>query len=63
MDRCSIELKKDEKKYHLKFVNCMDDIRFEPLHVLCLQLVGTYISKKITRHISYMAINTNKLVE
>jgi hypothetical protein len=30
------------------FVYYLDDIRFKPLYVLCLQLVGVYISKEVT---------------
>jgi len=57
MGRCSIEFEKQWREYHLKFAYCLDDIRFKPLHVLCPQLVGAYISKEVTdlrKYISYL---------
>jgi hypothetical protein len=41
------KVKKWWREYHLKFVYYLDDIRFKPLNVLCLQLAGAYISKEM----------------
>jgi hypothetical protein len=67
MGRYFIESKND-REYHLKFADCLDDIRFKSLHVLCLQLVRVYISKEaidLRECISYhfFIINLSKLVE
>jgi len=40
-------VKKQWRKYHLKFAYCLNDIRFKPLNVFYLQLVEAYISKKM----------------
>jgi hypothetical protein len=32
------------------FAYSLDDIHFKPFHVLCMQLIGAYISKKMTDH-------------
>jgi hypothetical protein len=50
-------VKKRWRKYHLKFAYFLDDIRFKPLHVLCLKLVEAYISKEmidLREYISYL---------
>jgi hypothetical protein len=41
----------------MKFADYLDDINFKSFHVLCLQLIGVYISKKLTglrKCISYL---------
>jgi hypothetical protein len=47
MGKCTIKSKKQRNEYHVKFAYYLDDIRFKPLNVLCIQLVGTYISKQM----------------
>jgi len=39
--------KKTMEEISSQVCNCLDDIRFKPLYVLCLQLVGAYISKEM----------------
>jgi hypothetical protein len=40
-------VKKLGMKYHLKFAYYLDNIRFNPLNVMYVQLAGTYISKEM----------------
>jgi hypothetical protein len=41
----------------MKFADYLDDINFKSFHVLCLQLIRAYISKKLTglRSVSHIS--------
>jgi hypothetical protein len=55
MGRYFIESNTNGENIISKFAYCLDDIRFKPFHVLCLQLVEAYISKEETDLCEYIS--------